>query len=264
MRHALAVTKTLDLAILPAEALAMEADCFVVVDVLRATTTIATLFARRLESLVAVDNIDRARALAKAEGRLLFGEVDGLPPPGFDFGNSPAEAAAADVAGRGAVLFTTNGTTALCALAGRGVVATGAIVNTNAVAGYVSRFDRVVLVCAGRAGGRRFALDDFATAGLIIQRLVRLNPGIETGDAAGVAMTSPGYEDWLASALPQQTGRSARLIAGSAHGRDLTSIGLGGDINFAMQEDWSQAVPLVVESAPGEARLIDAARASDR
>ncbi len=264
MRHAFAVTTKLDLAILPAEALAMEADCFVVVDVLRATTTIATLFARGLDSLVAVDDIHQARALAQAESRLLFGEVDGLPPPGFDFGNSPTEAAAADVRGRNAVLFTTNGTAALCALAGLGTVATGAIVNANAVAGYVSRFDRVVMVCAGGAGGRRFALDDFAAAGLIIQRIARLNPGMETGDAAGVAMTSPGYEDWLASALPQQTGRSARLVAGSLHGRYLTSIGLGADIQFAMQEDWSPAVPLVVASAPGAASLADAARLSDR
>jgi phosphosulfolactate phosphohydrolase-like enzyme len=142
------------------------------------------------------------------------------------------------------------------------VVVTGAVLNAGAAAAYISRFDRVVLVCAGGAGGRRFALDDFAAAGRIIQRLVKLNAGFETGDGAGVAMTAQGYEDWLASALPQQTGRSARMIAGSVHGRYLTSLGLGADINFAMQEDWSAAVPIVAESGPGMARLIDAGRQS--
>src|SRR5688500_18674541 len=105
--------QSLEIALLPAEAQAIEADCYVVVDALRATTTAATLFARGLRDLVAVDSIEMARDLARRDGRMLFGEVDGHPPAGFDFGNSPVEASTARVEGRGAVLFTTNGTAAL-------------------------------------------------------------------------------------------------------------------------------------------------------
>ncbi len=83
----------LDVALLPSEALAIAADCYVVVDVLRATTTIATLFAHGLERLTCADDIERARGIARDRGALLFGEVQGLPPEGFDHGNSPAEIA---------------------------------------------------------------------------------------------------------------------------------------------------------------------------
>src|SRR5947207_14887405 len=97
----------------------MAADCFVVVDVLRATTTIATLFERGLLTLVAVDDIEAARQRARDEARMLFGEVGGLPPPGLDHGNSPVEASTPEVAGREAVPCTTNGTAPVCGLAGR-------------------------------------------------------------------------------------------------------------------------------------------------
>lgn len=257
MRDAAPMTRRVDLALLPAEATAIEADCYVLVDILRATTTIAVLFDRGLRSLIAADDIERARDTAKRESRLLFGEVKGLPPHGFDHGNSPVEAASLDLAGRDAVLFTTNGTRALCMLAPLGTVFTGALANVTAVAERVSRFDRVALVCAGESRGRRFAIEDFAAAGAIIQRLARLSPGIEPGDAAGLAMTATGYEDWLAPALPQQTARSTRLIAGSEHGRALIGMGLGPDVNFAAREDWSTATPKVVEHGVGWARLVN-------
>lgn len=141
-----------------------------VVDLLRATTTIATLFEAGLRDLLAVSDIEQAREYARRDGRLLFGEVGGLPPPGFDFGNSPVEAATAPVRGERAVLFTTNGTTALCALAGRGKVIAGALANLGAVASAAAELSDIAIVCAGEDGGRRFALEDFAAAGVIAAR----------------------------------------------------------------------------------------------
>src|SRR5688572_25698928 len=99
--------KRVDVAVLPAEALTMTAEAFVVVDVLRATTTIATLFGRGLSDLVVVDDIEAAQEFAVRENRLLFGEVGGLRPDGFDYGNSPVEAQSAEVFDGSAVLFTT-------------------------------------------------------------------------------------------------------------------------------------------------------------
>lgn len=255
------MVRRIDLALLPAEAEAIPADCFVVVDVLRATTTIAVLFERGLHDLVAVDDIDAARARAATEGRLLFGEVDGLPPEGFDHGNSPVEAFGLDLEGRRAVLFTTNGTRALCTVARRGAVFTGALVNRTAVVHAVSAFGRVCVVCAGTSHGRRFALEDFAASAALVQALARAHPGVETGDAAGLAMEVPGYEEWIAPSLPQRvTGRSARFLAGSEHGRALARIGLGADINIAAREDLTAVAPRVVEAGEGWARLEGAAR----
>lgn len=249
------VPPSIDLALLPAEAATMEADCYVVVDLLRATTTIATLFAAGLADLVVTGSMEAARDRAAREGRLLFGEVGGVRPEGFDHGNSPVEAAAAPVAGRGAVLFTTNGTGALCSLAGRGAVVTGAIANASAVARFMTRHARSVVVCAGTDGGTRFALDDFAAAGFIIRQAARLAPGVRLADAAGLAMAASGYEDWIAPSLPQVTTWSSTLISGSRHARALVALGFAADIQFAIREDTSAAVPRVVEHGEGWARL---------
>jgi 2-phosphosulfolactate phosphatase len=260
MRHALTVLESIELALLPAEAAAVDADCYLVVDVLRATTTIATLFGGGLTDLVVCDNIELARERALSDARLLFGEVGGLPPAGFDHGNSPVEARALDVTGRRAVLFTTNGTSALCALAARGTVVAAALSNASAVAGAGARVRRVAVVCAGNAGGARFSLEDFAAGGAIVQRLVRLAPNAELGDAAALAMTATGYDDMLAAGLPQRAGRSNRLITGSRHARGLVGLGLGADVFFALEEDTSAAVPTVIETGTGWARLEDAVR----
>ena len=72
------MTGIVDVARLPINTLEAAADCYIVVDVLRATTTIATLFAAGMESLLVAGEIDFARERAAAEGRLLFGEVHGL------------------------------------------------------------------------------------------------------------------------------------------------------------------------------------------
>jgi len=249
------MVKRIDVAMLPGEALSIDADCYCVVDVLRATTTIATLFAHGLSRLWAVDDLERARAMASEHRALLLGEVGGLPPEGFDGGNSPCEAAQAPVAGREAVLFTTNGTRALCALAGRGKVLVGALSNASAVAKRMAEFERVAIVCAGEHAGQRFALEDFGAASVLVRRLLKLSPGAETGDAAGLAAETARYDDWLRVGLPQQTGPSGRLIAGAEHAQALVELGLGADVRFAAQEDTSGAVPAVVDAGHGWALI---------
>ena len=251
------MTRRIELALLPAEASAMEADAFLVIDVLRASTTIATLFARGLADLLALDRLEAARERARMEGRILFGEVGGLPPEGFDHGNSPAEAAALALDRRRGALFTTNGTRALCGVAGRGAVATAAFANAATAARWAAGFERVALVCAGEAGGERFALEDFAAAARLVQLLARASPGVELGDAAGLAAEATGYEDWIAPGLPQRAGRSARLVAGAAHAHALKALGLDADIAFAAREDTSGALPLVVEHGAGWVLLRD-------
>ncbi len=246
--------KRLDVAVLPSEALAVDADAFVVVDVLRATTTIATLFQGGLDSLVVVDAIDAARKAARDEGRLLFGEVGGLRPEGFDYSNSPVEAHSADVRGRGGVLFTTNGTPALCALGDRAAVYAGAPANASAIAQAVIRHERVAIVCAGTAGARRFALEDFAAAGLMVQVIQGVASGLSLGDGAVLALRSaarpPGGTSGLNLPSP-----GAQLIASSEHARKLKSLGLGGDIPFCTELDTSTAAPMVAACGPGWALL---------
>lgn len=238
----------IDIALLPAEAMHSHADCYVVVDLLRATTTIATLFGSGLQSLVASNDIDIARERAKTERRLLFGEVRGLPPAGFDYGNSPVEAGAADVAGAGAVLFTTNGTAALCSLANRGVVVTGALANATSVATFAAQFGHVCIVCAGDLGGTTFSLEDFAAAGVIAAHIAEKSVDPALGDAVRLAL-----ELVPPSVLDQAT-------RGSQHAKRLVALGLEADVGYASRTDTSSAVPIVTACGPGWALLENHAR----
>ncbi|MFN0147886.1 MAG: 2-phosphosulfolactate phosphatase [Dehalococcoidia bacterium] len=232
----------IDVAVLPSEAPLITSDACIVVDVLRATTTIAVLFARGLERLSVVDDIARARLIAAQAGALLMGEVDGLPPAGFDHGNSPVEAAALNLAGKAAVLFTTNGTTALCAIPPGAVTYAGALANASALARAVAAgHTHVTIVCAGNARARAFALEDFAAAGALVRALLEVAPSAVLGDAASLAARTP-----------------VEAIAASEHARRLEGIGLGEDVAFCGRLDTAACVPRVVASGPGYALLKDA------
>lgn len=236
--------QTLEIAMLPSEAATIEADCYVVIDALRATTTAATLFGRGLVDLVAVDSLELAKELGSRDERLLFGEVEGVAPEGFDYGNSPVEASNAEVDGRGAVLFTTNGTRALCGLASKGAaVLAGSLTNAGAVVRAIGGAEKVVLVCAGNAGGRRFALEDYLAAGSIASLTRAAYPEIELGDAARLGIAAAQAADMN------------RSFAESQHGQVTAARGFAEDISYASRIDISDVVPVTVEYGRGWARL---------
>lgn len=232
----------IEVAAIPAEALLILADCYVVIDCLRATTTIATLFARGLRDLVVIDDLDQARIRGAAEERVLFGEVGGLPPEDFDYGNSPVEAAGLNLAGERGLLYTTNGTTALCALAGRGVVMAGALANLDALTRACEPFATVAVVCAGEARGTRFGLDDFAAAAALVKGLLEQDAPAALGDLA---------------LLASRTGELDRLIFESKHAGVVRQLGLGADLDFALQRNTSFAVPTVTAHGQGWALIED-------
>lgn len=238
------MTRHLDIAATTQEALHMEADAFAVIDVLRATTTIAVMFERGLTGLWVTDTIDHARQVARTESALLFGEVGGLPPEGFDHGNSPVEASTLDLSGAKGVLFTTNGTVALTTLADRGVVVAASVVNAGAVIAALESFERVVVACAGVAKGTRFALEDFGAAAYLVQRLAKNRDGIEFGDLARHAL---------------EVAQPLRLIPDSYHGQVVRSLGLGADIDFAINPDTCPVVPRVTSHGKSFAFLENAA-----
>jgi 2-phosphosulfolactate phosphatase len=109
---------------------------YVVVDVIRATTTLAVMLGQGCRCVLVASGIAAARAVAQPDpGRyLLGGESGGVAPPGFNFGNSPREYAAADPTGREIVFATTNGTRALRACTGGYAIYAGSLRNASAVA----------------------------------------------------------------------------------------------------------------------------------
>ncbi len=161
----------------------------VVIDVVRASTTIVTALAHGARAVVPVATLDEARARARTwpgGAVLLGGERGGAPPPGFDCGNSPAEYTAARVGGRTIVFTTTNGTRALLAVEGAKRVAVGGFVNATAVLRWLGQEPAdVLLVCAGETG--RFCLEDATCAGLLTERLGTARAGAVVSDAARAA-----------------------------------------------------------------------------
>jgi 2-phosphosulfolactate phosphatase len=219
-----------DVAFTPDEVL--EAPIAVVVDVMRATSTIAQALASGYERAYCCREVEDARALqAKLGEGLLGGERNAVRIEGFDIGASPREV----LEPRGTVLIysTTNGTRAvLSAAAACERVVLGSLLNLSAVAGAVD--EDCVIVCAGFKG--RFALDDAYCAGRIIELL-----DAEVTDAAKACAL-------LAGSFP--TGWDAIMA------RTYGPPGLEKDIEFCAQENTIDVVPRFSRMVDGAAEIV--------
>jgi 2-phosphosulfolactate phosphatase len=183
-------------ALTPAEA--VRAPVAVVVDVLRATSTIAQALASGYRRVLCCAEIEEARTLrARFPDAVLAGERLAEPIPGFDLGNSPADFT--EPRAETLVLTTTNGTRAIVGAArSAGTVLVGSLLNLEAVAGAArAGGEAVEVVCAGVEG--RLTLDDVYCAGRIAELL-----GGERSDAAEaavrVARSFPTAEEGLRAA----------------------------------------------------------------
>ena len=212
----------------------------VVIDVLRATSTLVEALANGARSVFPAQTTDDAVRLAQALGRedvLLCGERRGLKIQGFDLGNSPLEFTAERVAGKVLVMSTTNGTPALTACVGAKQVLVASLLNLDAVVReLVAAGEDVEILCAGRE--KRFALEDALCAGMIALGVrSRLERAPRTNDAAAVAM----------SLARRAAGRMERWLARSAAGRALKGVGLADDVAYCAAVDRHAVVPRLKE-----------------
>jgi 2-phosphosulfolactate phosphatase len=216
----------------------------VVIDVLRASTTIITALSHGAGRVLPVRTIGEARRLAAA-GALLGGERGGRPIEGFDLGNSPREYSRERVARRPIVITTTNGTAALHACSSAAEVLVGAVVNRSAVAARARQLAAerdcdVHLVCAGTDG--EVTAEDVLGAGAILDAASRLHggPAIRLDEPAGAALADfravVGGGENAATAL-------ACVFATSLGGRNLIDIGMEADLAPAAAVDALPVVP---------------------
>lgn len=211
-----------------------------VIDVLRATTTIVRALDAGAACVIPVASVEGARMIAhERAGSLLCGERGGVKPEGFAMGNSPLEYTRGAVGGRACVLSTTNGTRAMHMATGAYEVVIGAITNLSAVCGRLAdQWRSVVLMCSGTDG--RVTLEDCIAAGLMVDALDGFDP-----DDSAVLM-----RDAAAGAIAR-CGRLERAIASSYHARRLVDMGFGDDVHFAARISTSSVVP-IFDSATGE------------
>lgn len=196
-----------------------------VVDVLRASTSIAVALANGARAVIPLASseevVSRGKSLGRSEVRLA-GERRMQPIPGFDFGNSPLEFTREAVEGKTILMSTTNGTAAVLAVQGARDIVVASYVNFSPVLGMLRSALRagtdVAIVCAGQ--DRHFALEDSACAGLFVQHITAKHAKAEVNDAARAAMV-----------LNKKYGTNLkRLFRSSTHGMALADAGFAGDL----------------------------------
>jgi 2-phosphosulfolactate phosphatase len=204
----------------------------VLVDILRATTTICTAVANGVEEIIPVATHDEARRL-KSEGFLVASEKDGAQLDFADFGNSAFDFTAAEIAGRALVYCTTNGTRALHIAKGADGVAIGAFINLSALADWlVGQEKHVVVLCSGWKN--RFCLEDTLFAGALAARLMETGLYRSECDSAQASM-----DLWdLAK------GDVLTYIEKAAHRHRLKRLGLDDVIPYSFMHDLVQVVPV--------------------
>jgi 2-phosphosulfolactate phosphatase len=211
----------------------------VVIDVLRATSTILAALENGAARVLPVESIETATRLVSLSERgdkLLAGEQKGMPIEGFDLFNSPSELESESVAGRTIILATSNGSPALAAAASKaGRLIVCAILNVDAVAEAVSGSGDLVIICSGSSG--KVAGEDLLCAGMLLGALSP-PPDIATlVDSASLAMLlaekyGDGIEEYLWT---------------TDRGRQLAGLGYGKDISYCSRRGIIRRVPELVQ-----------------
>jgi 2-phosphosulfolactate phosphatase len=210
-----------------------------VIDVLRASTSIAVALDNGARAIIPFENsedaVSRAKAFERSDVRLA-GERKSLPIPGFDLGNSPVQYTREAVDGKTILMATTNGTGAITATQGARDVIVSSYVNFSASMSMLRAALRtgtdVVLLCAGQ--DRRFALEDAACAGRFAHHISKRLTSVTLNDGAQACiLIDKKYGDNL-----------MKLFDASAHGRSLREAGFSDDLAVCAAVDSHTVLPV--------------------
>lgn len=205
----------------------------VVVDILRATSSMTTAFAYGVESIFPVAKLEDCRAM-KTKGYLVAGERDGEKVPDFDLGNSPFEYMAENLKGKQIAFTTTNGTQAIAKSIGAKEIIIGAFLNLSAVAEYLIKSNNdVLIVCAGWKG--KVNLEDTVFAGALVDKLK---------DKFSLACDAPLAALHLYNCAKEDL---VKFLSESSHVKRLNRLNVHDDMAFCLTIDKFQAVPLLMD-----------------
>lgn len=211
----------------------------VVIDVLRASSTIITALMNGARGVIPVEDMGEASKISQnvdSDNYLLCGEKDGVKIQGYDLGNSPQEYNREVVEGKTLIFNTTNGTKAIKKSQGSANIYIASFLNLNAVAEALKKEQHdIILVCAGWKG--RLSFEDTLLAGNIIYLL---NNGRLNEDATDGTKVAYGIYEKYGSNI-------ASNIHNSNHATRLKNIIGNGDIDYCCQIDIYDQVPLLKE-----------------
>lgn len=219
-------------------------DCAIAVDVLRATTTMATVLASGGEAVQVFSDLDQLIQASDSwptEKRLRAGERGGAKVAGFDMGNSPLDCTPERVQGRRLFISTTNGTRALQRVQDAPSVLAAAFINRSSVVKYVltQQPETVWIVGSGWEGS--FSLEDTACAGAIAHSILeQINLPLEelAGNDEVIAAIAL-YTQWQDQLL--------ELFHQASHGKRLLRLNCQEDLKYCAQLDILDVLPMQQE-----------------
>lgn len=203
----------------------------VVVDILRATSTMVTALAHGAESILPVADLEECRKKGML-GYITSGERDGKKMEGFDKGNSPFEYMGPDIKGKKIAFTTTNGTQAIEKSRGAKEVIMGSFLNLSSVVNYLLLSEHnVLIVCAGWKG--RINLEDTLFAGAVVEKLKEyLGPDCDAPLAArhlyNLAKTD-----------------LKKFLSESSHVKRLNQLNIHQDFEFCLTIDQFKILPRI-------------------
>ncbi len=220
-------------------------DCAIAVDVLRATTTIATALAAGAEAVQTFSDLElllQTSAAWPAEKRIRVGERGGKTVEGFDMGNSPFDCTPERVGGCRIFMSTTNGTRALQRIETAPVVLGAAFVNRQTVVQYLQAHQPQTIWIVGSGWEGSYSLEDTACAGAIAHSL-----GFSSDKLEQVAGND---ETTAAIALYQHYQNNLlSLLHQASHGQRLLKLDRHEDLKYCAQTDILDVLP--IQREPG-------------
>jgi 2-phosphosulfolactate phosphatase len=204
----------------------------VLVDILRATTTICTAVGNGVEAIIPVATHEEARQL-KAKGFLVASEKDGIQLDFADFGNSAFSFTRDRIGGKTLVYCTTNGTRALEIAKSASSIAIGAFINISALTAWLARRQKnVVILCSGWKN--KFCLEDTLFAGALTRRLLETGSFRSDCDSASASMDLWNLAE----------GDVLDYIEKAAQRHRLKKLGLDDVIPYSFECDQVKVVPV--------------------
>ncbi len=213
----------------------------IVIDVLRACTTIAVALNNGAREIIPVESIENAVKISGSlfgDVTLRGGERNGKMIQGFNLGNSPLEYTEATVKGKSIIFCTTNGSVAMYKSRFAQSLAIGAFVNISTMIEFIKEVGSdFILICAGRANAfSNFSLEDTVCAGMIVHKL-------SADKSVKLELTDSSL---AAQALYKTFGRSLlKMMKNSEHGKYLVEIGFLEDIKIAATVDSYPVLPVL-------------------
>ncbi len=218
----------------------------VVIDVLRASSTITTALAEGARRIIPVFSLEEARKRAgnyHPDEVLLGGERNGKKIPGFDLGNSPLEYRSQKIKNKIILLSTTNGVKAINQVTKAKKIIIGCFLNIQAVIQYCQSYSKeVLLVCAGNRGS--VSLEDTVCAGMIKY--------IAEGSTKQADPDYPYYyDDALIAGHMYLKFKDdlLKMLKSSNWGQHLRTMGLEEDLIFCAQENIYHHIPILEKGA---------------